>query len=76
LSVWCKNNGLTLHVTNRGHHWQVRRDGFKADWWPSSAKLVIQGRWQQGIHAHDYQQVIRAIGKEIHGSKTSEVSKG
>src|SRR5207253_9170650 len=38
---WCGQRGLTLRITNEGHHWQIADGGFLAEWWPSSAKLVI-----------------------------------
>ena len=56
LHAWCERNGFTLRITNEGHHWQMTKDGFLAEWWPSSAKLVIDKRWDAGIHCHDYQQ--------------------
>jgi hypothetical protein len=37
--VWAA--GTTLRITNEGHHWQIADGGFLAEWWPSSAKLVI-----------------------------------
>ena len=49
MAAWCQEHGLALTVANQGHHWQVRGDGFKADWWPSSAKLVMQGRWERVV---------------------------
>lgn len=68
MAAWCQERGLTLTLTNHGHHWQIRGDSFKADWWPSSAKLVIQGQWERGVHAHDYRQVIDTIERERNGA--------
>lgn len=55
--------GLALRVTNEGHHWQFRGIGydFKADWWPSSAKLVLNSRFNSGIHVHDYERAMQEI---------------
>src|SRR6266699_4348721 len=58
---WCEQRGLTLRITNEGHHWQITDGYFLAEWWPSSAKLVIGKRWHDGIHCHDYKQVLKLI---------------
>src|SRR2546430_4225434 len=50
---WCGQRGLTLRITNEGHHWQIADGGFLAEWWPSSAKLVIGKKWHDGIHCHE-----------------------
>ena len=50
---WCEQRALTLRITNEGHHWQITDGGFLAEWWPSSAKLVIGKKWHDGIHCHD-----------------------
>ena len=61
LRRWCEENDLTLQITNQGHHWQVMQNGFVAEWWPSSAKLVINKQWHAGIHCHDYEQAFQVI---------------
>jgi len=38
---WCRKHDFTLHITNQGHHWQLTKEKFAAEWWPSSAKLVF-----------------------------------
>jgi hypothetical protein len=58
---WCVQRGLTLRITNEGHHWQITDGAFLAEWWPSSAKLVIGKRWHAGIHCHDHKQALRVI---------------
>jgi hypothetical protein len=58
---WCQQRGLALRITNEGHHWQVTDGRFLAEWWPSSAKLVIGKRWYDGIHCHDYKQALKVI---------------
>lgn len=54
---WCKERGVRLTITNNGHHWRFERGGELVEWWPSSAKLVFNKRWKQGVHAHDWNQV-------------------
>jgi len=61
LRQWCELRRLTLRTTNEGHHWQITDGSFPAEWWPSSAKLVIGKRWQDGIHCHDYRQALKVI---------------
>jgi hypothetical protein len=58
--------GLTLDILNDGQHWRFSGTDnfarvFLAEWWPSSAKLVINKQWRRGIHCHDWQQVIAEI---------------
>lgn len=60
----CEAWGVELNVTNGGHHWQFRtRQTYQRqlDWWPSSAKLVIDQQWKRGIHAHDLDQVLKRV---------------
>jgi hypothetical protein len=59
---WCGQKGLILRITNEGHHWQITDGVFLAEWWPSSAKLVINKRWHDGIHCHDHKQALKVIG--------------
>ena len=58
---WCAQRGLKLGITNDGHHWQITDGLFLAEWWRSTAKLVIGTRWHTGIHCHDYSQVLKVI---------------
>lgn len=58
---WCKRLGITLLVKNEGHHWIFTRDKLRAEWWPSSAKLVFDQNWNRGVHTHDYVQVMTLI---------------
>ena len=57
--------GLKLRIANAGNHWMFTKDGFVADWWPSSAKLVVNKRWSRGVHCHDWQQALREIEKQM-----------
>ena len=59
---WCEANDWKIEVKNNGHHWiMVHRDGTLAEWWPSSAKLVLEKRWNKGVHCHDVDQVRRVL---------------
>ena len=65
--AWCGNAGVDLSITNEGHHWHFRRGGAAADWWPSSAKLVLDQRWAEGIHIHDTHQLLRELKARFNG---------
>lgn len=64
LRAWCDANGWTFNKHNYGTHWAFRHGDIQADWWPNTAKLVIDKRWDRGIHCHDYQQVITFLKRE------------
>ena len=57
----CRTRGFNLRVTNTGHHWQLTKQNFLAEWWPSSAKLVFNKQWEKGCHCHDYRQALEMI---------------
>lgn len=69
---WCAKHGVDLKITNDAHHWTFSKNGFVAEWWPSSAKLVFQHRYTKGVHAHDYSQVLAEFCKRF---KSYEASK-
>lgn len=67
LREWCCHRGLTLDVTNHGHHWIVRKSGTCfAQWWPASAKLVLAFRYRDGIHCHDWVQVAKILYRQLY----------
>jgi hypothetical protein len=52
--------GAWLRIANDGHHWTIafpKGSPRVAEWWPSSAKLVLDRQYTRGIHAHTWQQV-------------------
>lgn len=55
---WCEVMGITLRITNEGHHWTFRHGKQIAEWWPSTAKFVFDKHWQEGIHTHSKMQVL------------------
>ena len=63
---WCREHGIVFRVSNKGHHWTFRRGRTVVEWWPSSAKLVVNKRWKDGSHVHDWKQaqtlVLQAFG--------------
>ena len=62
---FCRKNGIVLHVTNDGHHWQAIKEDKQLDWWPSSAKAVYKKNWGAGIHVHDWKQFIALLRKKF-----------
>lgn len=64
VEVWCQHRGFVLKVANQGHHWKLMGP-FLAEWWPSSAKLVFDKKYDRGIHCHDVEQLATLIGKRL-----------
>lgn len=58
LRNYCKKNRFQLKVTNEEMHWQIKRGTIQIDWWPRTAKMVVNQQWKQGIHVHDVGQII------------------
>jgi len=56
LEQFCQDHGIEFKISNEGHHWRFSRGKIEVEWWPSSAKLVVNKRWHQGIHVHDWEQ--------------------
>lgn len=64
IRAWAKQFGIDLKISNEGHHWRFILGTEVAEWWPSSAKLVINRDYAAGIHAHDYEQVMEYLARE------------
>jgi hypothetical protein len=62
---WCQKNGCKLAIFNYGHHWKIVGEGFLAEWWPSSGKLVFDHQYQRGIHCHDRDQLVQALDRAL-----------
>ena len=65
LAWWCYHHGLKLSIYNEGHHWKLEKPGFVAEWWPSSAKLIFDKKWDAGIHVHDIEQLATLVEKRL-----------
>lgn len=65
---WCQLAGVKLSIKNDGHHWRFVRGKQEAEWWPSSAKLVLQRNYDRGIHVHDHLQALSRLRKHFPGS--------
>ena len=62
---WCERHEFTVTRKNEGHHWIIVHPTFRAEWWPSSAKLVFDQCWEHGIHCHDVEQVIQQLSRRL-----------
>ena len=60
---WCEQRGVALRLGNEGHHWQFTAGGRTAEWWPSTAKLVLDKRYWEGWHVHDWEQLVAVLRK-------------
>jgi hypothetical protein len=56
----CHALGISVEVSNEGHHWRFNGPFF-AEWWPSSAKLVFNRCYSKGWHVHDWAQVLELL---------------
>jgi hypothetical protein len=64
LQDWAFDQGVDLRIKDNSRHWILTRPDLVAEWWPSTAKLVLNRRYSTGIHTHDWVQV----GQIIDGS--------
>jgi hypothetical protein len=70
LENWCTGNGCTLIISNHGQHWRITGN-LNAEWWPSSAKLVMERRYDRGIHCHDVAQLLKFLDRQKRTSGAS-----
>ncbi len=61
LREFANSRGITFTVKNKGHHWAFKRGNERLEWWPSTAKLVKNQKWKQGLHVYDHQQVLTLL---------------
>jgi len=62
VDLWCQQHKWRLNIRNNGHHWIFYTYQSKMiEWWPSSGKLAIGKRWKEGIHCHDYEQLLKVL---------------
>ena len=58
LKVFCANKRYSMELCDSGTHWRIEKNGVEIDWFPSTAKFVVNQQWRHGIHVHDISQVI------------------
>lgn len=63
---FCIQNQIFFSIKNNGHHWIFESKKFgRIEWFPSSAKYVMNQKWSRGIHVHDFEQVIHQLKKSV-----------
>jgi hypothetical protein len=62
---WCADHGIEFDVKNEGHHWVFLLGDARVEWWPSSAKLVVDKRFNAGIHCHDYEMAANIVAEHF-----------
>ncbi len=58
---WADKQGFEFAIHNDGHHWVLKKPGLFVEWWPSSAKLVLNRDYLHDFHIHDWQQVVAKL---------------
>jgi len=66
---WCQENNAALRIQNHNQHWIVTSGDLIAEYWPSTAKCVINKQWKRGVHVHDVHQFIGVIERHIGGHR-------
>jgi len=56
--TWADQHGFALRINNEGHHWMWQKGQFVAEWWPSSAKLVLNRDYARSFDAYDWTGVV------------------
>lgn len=74
LLQWAQANGFRAEIKNEGHHWILTNSHIRVEWWPSSAKLVINQEWDKGVHCHDYQKLIAFLENSVLNANRDVVS--
>jgi hypothetical protein len=68
LQEWCNKHRWKMRIANDGYHWIFYTNENKIiEWFPSTGKLAIGKKWKEGIHCHDYEQLLKVF--EIIGDK-------
>lgn len=63
--AWAERHGCSLRVSNDGHHWLFQTPGFMAEWWPSSARLVVNRDYASHIHATHWAEVVAVLQQHL-----------
>lgn len=64
-AVLLEGHGWNVRLVDYGSHWIITRDRSVVEWWPSTAKCVINKKWKSGIHVHDTLQLIKVIERRF-----------
>ena len=62
--TWAEQHGFRLSINDEGRHWTLQKNGFLAEWWPISGKLVFNGDLNHSWQAADWGAVIPYLERE------------
>lgn len=65
LKQYCEVQGWRIRVLNDGNLIEIMAGPHRYEWWPGTAKVIVNKKYERGIHCHDYQQLIRIIERKI-----------
>ncbi len=60
VAKWCVKHRICFEDFMR---WSFYADGKFAEWSPFDASLVINGRYDDSLHIHDYKTVMQALSR-------------
>jgi hypothetical protein len=69
LRDWASKHGFEFFMKNHDEHWILKGANVTAEWWPRTAKLVLNYSYLNGIQTHDWMQSctilddVRLLGK-------------
>jgi hypothetical protein len=49
---FCMEHEIEFKMANNREHWIFIKGTQVVEWWPRTAKLVINKKWEDGIHTH------------------------
>jgi hypothetical protein len=66
LQKFCNTFGITFIMQDSDRRWTFIKGCKQVDWWPSTAKLVINSDWHSGLHCQDHWQC-QSVLKQVFG---------
>jgi hypothetical protein len=72
--AWAEQHGCSLRVLNDGQHWLFQKPGFMAEWWPSSAKLVVNRDYTHDHHAPHWTELVAVMQQHLAASRIPTTS--
>lgn len=58
LKGYCNHKGYELKISQEGKHFVINRKRLHIDWYPYSAKMIVNYQNGDGIHVHEVSQII------------------
>ena len=55
---WSENHGIDLLISRRSRYWRFTRGDQIAEWWPGMAKCLLNRDDLNGIHIHEFPQLL------------------